>query len=176
MDLEELRAVFTPYYLELKTLHLLAVGMWSFSTAVAYRDYIVPAFVAWRRNPDNPSLVARRDDAMERFDRGAQLEHWAFPLVLISGLLMVWLAGWSVHDVNWLTVKLALVALVFIPMEILDYYLSHFGGNKARIRATGDTRRYEAMMAFHWQFFRVSTPLVVTLIPLAYYLAVSKPI
>jgi hypothetical protein len=153
----------------------LAVGLWAFSTAVAYRNYIVPAFRAWQRQPDNAAAIARRNDVMERFDRGVILEHVAFPLVLASGLLMVWLAGWSWREVNWLSLKLGIVFLIFVPMEILDYYLSHFGGNKKNIRLAGDAGRYEAMTRLHWQFFRVSTPLVIVFVPVLFYLAVTKP-
>lgn len=122
--------------------------MWSFSTAVAYRNFIIPAFLACQREPDN----------------------------LLSGLLMVWLAGWSWQGLNWLSLKLGIVLLIFVPMEIIDYYISHLGGNKKNIRATGDTARYEAMTRFHWQFFRVSTPLIIVFVPLLFYLAVTKPL
>lgn len=152
------------------------VAMWSFSTAVAYRNYILPAFHGWLKEPDNEARIARRNDAMERFDRGAVLEHFAFPVVLITGLLMVWTAGWDWQALNWLGVKLLIVAIVFVPMECMDYYISHGGGNKHRIRLTGDTARYERMIRFHWQFFRITTPLVVVLIPLLFYLAVAKPV
>ena len=151
------------------------VAIWSFSTAVAYRNYIVPAFLAWQRDPDNAAAIARRNEFMERFDRGAVLEHIAFPLVLATGLCMVWLAGWQWRDVNWLSVKLGIVFLIFVPMEIIDYYLSHFGGNKKQIRHSGNAERYEAMTRFHWQFFRVSTPLVIVFVPILFYLAVTKP-
>jgi hypothetical protein len=113
---------------------------------------------------------------MERFDQGVVLEHVAFPIVLASGLLMVWLAGWSWQDVNWLSLKLGIVLVIFVPMEIIDYYLSHLGGNKRKIRATGNAARYEAMTRLHWQFFRVSTPLVVVFVPLLFYLAITKPV
>lgn len=151
------------------------MGLWAFSTAVAYRNYIVPAFRNWQRQPDNAAAIARRNDFMERFDRGVIIEHVAFPLVLASGLLMVWLAGWSWRDVNWLSLKLGIVFIIFVPMEVFDYYLSHFGGNKRRIRIKGDTGRYEAMTRLHWQFFRLSTPLVIVLVPILFYLAVTKP-
>jgi hypothetical protein len=174
--LEELRILLLPWYLQVKFVHLFMVAMWSFSTAVAYRNFIVPAFRAWQRDPDNTVAIARRNEFIERFDKGAVLEHIAFPLVLASGLLMVWLAGWSWQEVNWLSLKLVVVLIIFLPMEVIDYYISHFGGNKKKIRATGNTERYEAMIRFHWQFFRVSTPLIVVFVPLLFYLAVTKPV
>ncbi|MFK7977615.1 MAG: hypothetical protein AB8C02_15880 [Halioglobus sp.] len=150
--------------------------MWSFSTAVAYRNYIVPAFYGWLRDPENPKKITQRNDAMERFDRGAILEHIAFPIVLISGLGLLWIAGWEWQALNWLGAKLLIIGIIFIPMECVDYYISHGGGNKRSIRLAGDSLRYEQMIRFHWQFFRVTTPLVVTLIPLLFYLAIVKPI
>ena len=165
-----------PLYLQLKFVHLLMVAMWSFSTAVAYRNFIVPVFRAWQREPDNQAAIDRRNDFIERFDRGVILEHIAFPLVLVTGLLMVWLAGWSWHEVNWLTMKLAIVLVIVLPVEIIDYYLSHFGGNKRTLRRAGDTARYNAMISFHWRFFRVTTPLIIVFVPLLFYLAVTKPL
>jgi hypothetical protein len=113
---------------------------------------------------------------MERFDAGAVLEHGAFPVLLLTGLLMVWLAGWPWQAVNWLSLKLGIVLLIFVPLEIIDFYISHMGGNKKKIRATGNMQRYETMIRFHWQFFRVSTPLIIVLVPLVFYLAVTKPL
>lgn len=173
--MDELRSLLLPWYLQIKFVHLLMVAMWSFSTVVAFRNYLAPAFLAWSKNTEQPELIARRNEAMERFDNGAQLEHFAFPLVLITGLLMVWLAGWSWQQVSWLSLKLGIVLLVFIPIEILDYYLSHFGGNKRRIRAAGNNQRYERMIRIHWKFLRISTPLVLVFIPVLFYLAVTKP-
>ena len=174
--MEDLRIALAQYYLQIKFVHLLMVGLWSFSTVVAYINYVVPAFKAWQRDPQNPKLIARRNDFMERFDRGVTVEHVAFPLLLASGLLMVWIAGWSLTQVSWLTIKLGIVVVIVVPMELVDYYISHFDGNKARIRATGNTQRYEAMMRFHWLFFRVTTPLIVVFVPLLFYLAVTKPL
>ena len=174
--LEALHGALLPYYLQIKFVHLFMVAMWAFSTAVAYRNYIVPVFRAWQAAPDDADRVAARNLAMERFDKGAVLEHVAFPLVLISGLLMVWLAGWPWQELNWLAVKLAIIGIIFVPMEAVDYYISHGGGNKRRIRHSGDMERYEAMTVFHWGFFRVTTPLVVIFIPLLFYLAVTKPL
>jgi hypothetical protein len=73
------------------------------------------------------------------------------------------------------TVKLWLGVLVFLPMEIVDVYLSHLGGNKAAIRASGDTARYERFMDLHWLFFRVTEPIIVIVVPIVVFLAVAKP-
>lgn len=163
------------HYLDLKFLHVFFVAMWSFSTVVAYVYYVVPAFKAAGRHPDDPEIITRRNWAMERFDRGVILEHIAFPIVLLTGLMLGWVAGWSLHAWTWFSAKMAIVALIFVPLEIVDYYVSHFGGNKERIRRTGDMARYDTMMGFHWSFFRFSAVFIGIFIPLTYYLAVAKP-
>jgi hypothetical protein len=173
---DELRALLLPWYLQIKFVHLFTVGLWSFSTVVAYRNYVLPAFRAWSRKPDDPRAIAIRDNAMERFDDGVIVEHVAFPLVLLSGLTMVWLADWPWHGMNWLALKLAVVVLVFIPVEIADYYLAHFGGRKKPLKARGETARHEAMTRLHWQFLRISSPMVLLFVPLLFYLAVTKPV
>jgi hypothetical protein len=60
-------------------------------------------------------------------------------------------------------------------MEAIDIHLSHLGGNKARIRRSGDSELYERTMARHWRFFRITEPLVQVLIPLMFVLAIVKP-
>ena len=57
--------------------------------------------------------------AYEQFDKTVVLEHIAFPVVLITGLLMFFMAGWSI-DSQWLLINLGIVIGFFIPLEILD--------------------------------------------------------
>lgn len=173
--MESARELLAPFYLEIKVVHLLAIAIWSFSTAVAYRDYVLPAFLAWQADRNNPATRERRDWVLERFDRGAEMEHVAFPIAIITGLTMVWLAGWHLQAVNWLTIKLAIMVLVFLPVEVIDYYLTHLGGNKAKIRENGDGAGHERMVMLHWRFLNVTAPVVIVFIPLLVYLAVVKP-
>lgn len=160
-----------PYYLVFKWVHLIFVAMWAFSTAVAYRYYVAPAFQAWMANRSAPELVKRRDLMIRAFDRGVVLEHIAFPFILFTGVTMVWLNGWPLDQVTWLTAKLAIVVLLFIPMEVVDYHISHFGGRKA----VSDQDRYERQIAFHWKFFVVTEKIVLIFVPLVFFLAVVKP-
>lgn len=163
-----------PWYPQIRFVHLLAVMIWSFSTAVAYTWYVKSAWLGWQRQPHDPARKARRDWAMEQFDRGAILEHVAFPLVIASGLTLFWLGGWSLSS-GWLLVKLALVVIIFVPMEVFDYWISHFGGSKRQWR-DNDPVRYERLMQWHWRFFRITTPLVVVFIPVIIYMAAVKPL
>lgn len=111
---------------------------------------------------------------MERFDDGAILEHIAFPMVLASGILLMLIGGWS-PVYGWFALKLVLVVLVFLPIEILDYYLAHFGGNKEKIRLSSNIDQYEPTIRRHWYFLVLSTPIVIVSITFAVYLAITKP-
>lgn len=164
-----------PWYAQIKFLHIVFVGIWAFSTAVAYQNYVIPAFRRAFANPADAEAIAHRNRVIEAFDKGVVLEHVAFPGVIATGLLMLWLGGWSPAESWWLAAKLSLVVLVFIPMEIVDYRISHFSKPKRQMRLDGETERLEAAIAFHWKFLRISTFFVVTTIPAAIYLAVVKP-
>ena len=173
--LELIRTTLAPYYLEIKFVHLLFVAMWVFSTMVAYSTYVLPVFKAWRRNPDDQEIIRLRNWVMERFDEGAKFEHIAFPMILITGPLLYIITGWNTGS-GWLMLKLLIVVGLFIPIEICDYYLSHFGGNKRKIRDTGDMVKYERYVHKHWWFFLISTPPVMVFGVLVIFLAVTKPI
>jgi len=111
---------------------------------------------------------------MERFDDGAKLEHVAYPLLLITGPMLMLAGGWSPAH-GWFAMKLVLVVLVFIPIEAVDYHLAHFGGNKESLRRAGEGELYERYMHRHWWFLLVTSPIVITTIPYAIYLVVVKP-
>jgi uncharacterized membrane protein len=163
-----------PYYIYLKFVHLAAVMAWAFSTSHAFVFYLVPIFRQWRKTPGNVDVIKMRNWAMERFDEGAIIEHVAFPIVIITGLLMLATGVWSV-DAGWLVLKLAIVTTIMIPIEIADYYLSHFGGNKAGLRLKGRHARYESMIRVHWLFFLITTPVITVFVSAIVFLAVVKP-
>jgi hypothetical protein len=163
-----------PYYLYIKYIHIMAVMVWIWSTAVAYSYFLVPVFKAWRRNPSDERIVELRNWVMERFDHGAIYEHIAFPIILVTGPLL-YLGGAHSTAESWLVLKLAIIVGVFIPIEIMDYYLSHFGGNKHHIRNTGDAEAYERAIHIHWWFFLQTTAAVMIGGFLIVFLAVVKP-
>lgn len=173
--MEALQAVLAPWYLQIKFVHLLSVACWIFSTAVAYLHYLVPAFRAWRRNPDDEGARAMRDWVMDRFDHGAVLEHVAFPVVMISGPALYIAGGWD-GSATWLTLKLLIVFGLFLPIEFFDYHLSHLGGNKHRVRSRDGELAHERKIQQHWWFFLVTTPLIVWFATIVVFLAVTRPV
>ena len=172
--IEAIRETLGPWYIYIKFVHVLAVMIWGWSTMVGFGWYLRPMYIKWLHNRDDPVARERRNWAMEHFDSGVIAEHVAFPIVILTGLIMFVVGDWQL-GMNWLTFKLALVFGIFVPMETVDYYLSHFGGNKAKIRKTGDMERYERMIQIHWKFFIVTTPLVALFIPTIIFLAIVKP-
>ena len=173
--IEFLQTTLGPYYLQIKFVHVLFVSTWMFSASVAYAYFLVPVFRAWRRNPGDLEIIAARNWVMERFDEGVIYEHVAFPMVLISGPLLYIVGGWNT-SAAWLNLKLLIVVGLFIPMELADYYMSHFAGNKRKIRNSGDMEKYELFIQKHWWFFLVTTPAVMIYGVLMFYIAIAKPI
>lgn len=173
--IEELRAAIGPYYLYIKAFHVLSAAIWGFSTAVAWAYYLKPALRAARRQPEDATLRSRRDVFMQRFDRGASLEHVAFVVLVLTAVSMLWVAQVDLTKWNSVTALLWLGILIILPMEAVDIYLSHLGGNKARVRATGDSERYELMMERHWKFLRITEPVVLLLVPAMFVIAIAKP-
>lgn len=165
---------FGDHYATLKFVHVVFAAIWAWSTSVAYGNYLVPLFRDWQRAPHNPERIALRNWAMERFDDGAKLEHIAFPMLLITGPLLMLAGGWT-PDSGWFAMKLVLIVLVFLPIEIADFYLAHFGGNKERWRRAGDGAAYERAIHLHWWFLIITTPIVIVSITFAFYLAIVKP-
>ena len=173
--MDELRTAIGPWYGYIKAIHVLAAALWSFSTAVAWVHYLKPALLAARRAPDDESARIRRNEFMERFDRGAAVEHGALAVLVTTALLLLWIGQVDLTRWSFVAAKFWLGVAVIVPMEAIDLYLSHGGGNKERIRATGDDAHYERMLEWHWRFFRVTEPIVVVLVPTFFVLAIAKP-
>jgi uncharacterized membrane protein len=172
---EEIRAALAPYYLYIKAVHVMAAALWAFSTAVAWVFYLKPALRRAARAPEDAEARDRRDHYLELFDRGAGIEHVALIVLVATALLMIWLARVDLARWSFVTAKLWLGVLVILPMEAADIYLSHLGGNKERIRRSGDMARYRRMVRHHTTFLRITEPIVVVLVPLLFVLAVAKP-
>lgn len=173
--MEEIRTTLAPWYLYIKALHVIAAALWSFSTAVAWVFYLKPALRRAALAPADREARMRRDHYLELFDRGALVEHVALAVLVATALVMLWLGRVDLTRWSFVTAKLWLGVVVILPMEAIDIYLSHLGGNKAGIRRTGDMARYERMVRHHITFLRVTEPIVVVLVPLLFVLAVAKP-
>lgn len=163
-----------PYYFYVKFVHLFFVMIWLWSTAVGFVFYLMPVFKAWRRNPDDPGILTMRNWVMDRFDHGVSYEHVAFPMILITGGLLWILGGWNPAS-GWFILKLLIIVGLFVPMEVYDYYISHLGGNKKRLRKTGDEEAFERGVQNHWMFLLVTSPPIVVFGFAVVLLAVTKP-
>lgn len=163
-----------PYYAYIKLVHLLAVMIWLFSTAVGYQNYVVPAFKAWAANPSDAQATAMRNLAIERFDRGVLLEHYAFPVIMLTGPVL-WLIAPFGAESDWFVLKMLIVFGIFLPIEIVDYHLAHFGGNKRRLRLAGKMDEYERQILLHWRFLVSVTWPIMCFGLTAVCLAVLKP-
>lgn len=172
--IESLHTALGPHYLQIKFVHLVFVSIWLWSTAVAFAYFVVPVMQNWRRNPQDTELAALRDWVFERFDQGVALEHTAFPMIIVTGLLLLVAGGWT-SESSWLVLKLAIFIAIFLPLEICDYYISHVG-NKRLIRDSGDEAGYQQAVLTHWWFFLLTTPAIVIFPLLVFYLAVVKPV
>jgi uncharacterized membrane protein len=163
-----------PYYQYIKFIHLFFVMIWLWSTAVGFVHYLLPVIKAWRRNPDDDDIRTMRDWVMERFDHGVIYEHVAFPMILLTGPLLWIVGGWTPAS-GWFVMKLLIILGIYLPIEFCDYYLSHFGGNKERLRKLGDEDAYERGVQRHWMFFLVTSPPIMMFGLMVVFLAVVKP-
>lgn len=176
--LETLHYALAPYYLYIKLVHVPFAFLWLFSVAVGYTNYLVPVVQAWRRNPRDPEFVAMRNWVFGRWDAGVAIEHFAFPMVIVCGIMLILAGGWGPES-GWLVLKLSIVVAVALPLEIVDYYISHLNGNKRYIRDRNpdepDWEGYEAALHRHWWFLLVSTPIVYFVTLALFFLAITKP-
>lgn len=173
--MEALQSALAPFYLYIKAIHVISAALWSFSTAVAWVMYLKPALVAAGRSPEDAQAVRRRDEFMERFDTGASIEHVALVIMAVTGLAMIWIREVNLFHWSFIPFKFWIGVIVILPMEVVDIWLSHMGGNKHRLRKAGDRDRYDQVMGWHMLFLRVTEPLVVVLIPTMFIIAVAKP-
>lgn len=165
-------AILYPY---IKFIHLFFVMMWAMSAVGAYIFYLRSTIYELEGNPDDESLQERLIWAYEQFDKTVILEHVAFPIVLFTGALMFFGSGWSLAN-QWLLVKLTIVILVFIPMEVIDIWISHVVGPRISKRRVEEPVKWDLGRAMHLKFLRVTSPIVRLTVPAVVFLAIVKPI
>ncbi|PCJ33799.1 MAG: hypothetical protein COA99_15280 [Moraxellaceae bacterium] len=172
--IELIRETFQSYYVYIKFVHLLAVMIWSWSTSVAFVWYLREAWREWAENPTDSILTARRNWVFEQFDKGVVLEHIAFPIILLTGPILLVLSDWPLLT-PWILLKIMIVVFVFLPIEVFDYWISHFGLTKIELRRSNNMIAYERFIKMHWLFFRIVTPFIIIFVPFTIFLAVVKP-
>lgn len=163
-----------PYYLYFKFFHIFFVMMWAMSALGAYIFYLRATIYEFEKNTQDKELERRLVWAYEQFDKTVIVEHVAFPIVLISGLLMFFGSGWSL-DQPWLLVKLVIVVGFFLPLEILDIWIAHVLGPRISRNRDADPDAWNAGRALHWKFLRTTAPMIRYSVPVVVFLAVVKP-
>jgi uncharacterized membrane protein len=163
-----------PYYFYIKFFHLFFVMMWAMSALGAYLCYLRPTIYALQADPGDKKLEERLVWAYEQFDKTVVFEHIAFPIVLISGLLMFLATGWSL-ETPWMLIKLLIVVLVFVPLEIADTWIAHVWGPRVSRERQMDPEAWNEMRASHWKFLRRTAPIIRYTVPIVIFLAVVKP-
>jgi len=53
------------------------------------------------------------------------IEHAAFALLLVSGLLLMQSYGWGPTRARWLSTKLGLVTFLFVPLSGMHAFIAH---------------------------------------------------
>ena len=164
-----------PYYLYIKFFHLFFVMMWAMSALGAYLCYLRPTIYAVQADPSDKKMEERLVWCYEQFDKTVVFEHFAFPIVLITGVMMYFTAGWSLGN-HWMLIKLLIVVLVSVPLEIADYYIAHVWGPRVSKARQMDPEGWNEMRATHWKFLRRTAPIIRYTVPIVIFMAVAKPL
>lgn len=163
-----------PYYFYFKFFHVFFVLMWTMSAVGAYIFYLRATIYEFQERPEDKELERRLVWAYEQFDKTVILEHIAFPIVLLTGLLMFFGSVWSLEH-HWMLVKLAIVFGFFVPLEIYDIWISHVLGPRISKNKNADPGAWDEGRALHWKFLKGSSPWIRITVPTVVFLAVVKP-
>ena len=186
----------------IEALHSLTAAIFGGLDLAAWRDLIrfvhVAAFVGWAgpamgaswfvyaaawdrgKHPGDEELTRRELWVRRQFNRVVALEHLSFAALVVTGLMLAEAADWAYAGQSWLQWKLALVFLIFIPMELADVVLSAWfqrvmkPGVEEAEGAAGSA--YVRAARSQDLFLRATIPPVMIGIPIALYVAVVKPI
>jgi hypothetical protein len=100
----------------LLALHLAALAAWVGAGVAASLSRLRA-----RRHGDTERALARHRSAM----RPLLLEQSAFALLLLSGVALMQLYGWSLTHGRWLGVKVGLVTFLPLPLEGMHAWIAH---------------------------------------------------
>ena len=163
-------------YLSLKLIHLCAAILWSASALGAFWYLIVST---WERRQDPSPEQVRRDDWLRyHFGFVVMVEHLAFFVLVPTGLQLARVLSLPLFTpwmMPWLAAKLLIVWGLFIPMEVLDIWLSHWVLPRRYHRREVEHEAWVQARRWHDLFLVVGGALVVLGIPAVLYLIVMKP-
>lgn len=156
-----------------KLLHLGALILW-----------LGPALGAWwlllsaNRMLGEPTAVSHL--LYTQFFKIVWLEHVAFMALLLSGFLYAWLAGFSFSGMPWLKLKLLLIALIVLPLEIVDIWFSHTKLTQTFKKRDPDTSYSAAetglLSFYHGGFTRAALILLPATVLGIMWLTIAKPV
>lgn len=162
------------YFAYIKFVHVFFAFIWGLSVPPAYSVYVKNAIRDAQADPGNQELTRREDWVWEQLDKLIVLEHIAWPILIITGPILYLGSGWQLTD-PWLFLKLAIIIIIYIPLEIYDIWFSHFYGARAHARKDEDPEGYHVMRQRQLAYFRFVSLTVRITIPLLYFLAIVKP-
>ncbi len=161
-------------YLIIKFFHVIFVMLWAGSAIGAFWFVLVARKERMDSGNENEELIRRDDWVRHHFNHVLKIEHIAFPLVIATGLAMVFLANWDMGT-GWLFWKLGIVVLIIIPMEIIDTWLSHFYVPPTISNKQHSMTAYNKAIRVQEFFLKIATPTVAITIPVIMFLAITKP-
>lgn len=162
------------YYIYIKYVHMVAVFFWAFYAWSAYRT-LISSWLNSRNEPDNDELRDRYYWMHNEFNRLVVWEHIAFPIVIITGLTLFWISGWTL-DSKWLAIKLAIVFFGFVPMEIYDAWMSHYQAPKVMREYDPSDEKFKKTSLFQVTLMYRGVPSMFLGIFIVMFLAITKPI
>jgi hypothetical protein len=71
--------------------------------------------------------------------------------------------------------KLAIIVLIYVPIEAYDIWFTHYYTAHAEARKEEDPEGYKKMRADQVKFFKIVTPIIRITIPAIWFLAIVKP-
>jgi len=166
--------IFIDYFLYIKFIHIFFAFLWVLIVPPATSVFLKSAMMDQLADPDNEELNRRVWWVWDQLDKLIILEHIAWPVLIITGPILLACTGWPV-DTPWLAAKLAIIIVIYVPMEIYDIWFSHFYCPRAQANRASDPEGYKRMREEQLSFFRKVSLLVRITIPLLWFLAIVKP-
>ncbi len=153
-------------YAALKIIHILALILWLGPAIGAY----------WILLKMGDHVSSQQRLVMERaYEFVLRVEHFAFLIVIASGLGLLHVIGSVFLKVDWFLTKLYLIAGIVL-IEIFDIYLSHFLFRRL-IRKSGEpsSQAWKQFTKNRNIFYFISVPILLFLVIAILYLVIFKP-